>query len=69
MLSNNRLHLIHNSPDQQTTTDYFVTLANFYEVNSVYKYETKTSNAANILVGMPTRKYEVGQGYDANNII
>lgn len=69
ILNQSRLHLIHNDPDQLTTTDYFVLLTNGNEVNSVYKYETRTSNAADILQGTPTRKYEIGQGYDANNII
>lgn len=68
LLQQNKLFLIANNPDQMTVTDYAFML-NDDIIGNVYKSEYKSENKAGILKAQPTRKLNMGTGYDANNII
>lgn len=68
LYQDNRFHFISNNPSQLQATDYFVTLSGS-DVLSVYSDSLNTANEANIHLGIPTRKYAQGFGYDSSHII
>lgn len=56
LYQSNRFHFISNNPSKLQSTDYFF-IMNGDEVLSVYTDVLNTANAANIYLGIPTRKY------------
>ena len=64
----NKLWLITNRPDSMTVEDY-VFMLNDATVGEVWRSEFKSENKAGILKAQPTRKLNLGPGYDSNNVI
>ena len=68
LFQNDRFHFINNNPSKLQSTDYFFTLSG-KDVLSVYTDVLNTANEANIHLGVPTRKYAQGFGYDSSHVI
>ena len=57
-----------NNPSQLQSTDYFFVLDDG-ELQSVHSDELNTADKSNVHLGLPSRKYYQGFGYDENHII
>jgi len=68
VMQDGRFHMVSNQPSKLQTTDYFFILDG-EEVTSVYSDVLNTENEAKVHLGIPTRKYAQGFGYDADHII
>jgi len=63
-------HTIVNNPNKLQSTDFFFALdSSTRALKTVYSDITNTANKANIHLGVPTRKYAQGYGYDDSQII
>lgn len=63
-------HTIVNNPNKLQSTDFFFELnTDTRALKTVFSDITNTANKANIHLGVPTRKYAQGYGYDDSHII
>ena len=63
LLMENKFWLIANRPDAMTVEDY-VFILNDADISEVWRSEYKSENKAGILKAQPTRKINLGPGFD-----
>jgi|TARA_B110000285_G_C15111589_1_gene611449 hypothetical protein len=70
LLQKDRLHLTINTPDETSFYDLFFILDSDYStITRSYSEKYTTTNKSQALFGAPTRKIEIREGWDKDNLI
>lgn len=70
LLQKDRLHITINTPDETSFYDLFFILDSDYsKITKSYKEKYTTTNKSQALFGAPTRKIEMREGWDKDNVI
>jgi hypothetical protein len=68
-MQDGRFHMVSNQSSKLQVTDYFFVLDSAGEVAGIYSDVLNTANDAEVHLGIPTRKYAQGFGFDSDHII